>query len=41
VTYEYRGKMYDLILDGATGEDIKADIPPVEGKGMFGKIFGG
>lgn len=41
VTYEYRGKRYDLILDGATGEDIKAEIPPVEGKGMFGKIFGG
>ena len=41
VSYEYHGKIYDLILDGATGEDIKADIPPIEKKGLFGKLFGG
>ncbi len=41
VSYEYHGKIYDLILDGATGEDIKAEIPPIEKKGLFGKLFGG
>jgi hypothetical protein len=41
VSYEYHGKIYDLILDGATGEDIKAEIPPMEKKGLFGKLFGG
>lgn len=41
VSYQYHGKIYDLILDGATGEDIKAEIPPIEKKGVFGKLFGG
>jgi len=41
VSYEYQGKIYELILDGATGEDIKAEIPPMEKKGVFGKLFGG
>ncbi len=41
VSYEYHGKIFDLILDGATGEDIMAEIPPIERKGLFGKIFGG
>ncbi|MDO9537443.1 MAG: hypothetical protein Q7J68_03890 [Thermoplasmata archaeon] len=40
VTYEYRGKVYNLILDGATGEDIVAEIPQEEKKGLFG-LFGG
>ena len=39
VTYQYQGKLYDLILDGATGEDVKAEIPQSEKKGLFG--FGG
>jgi len=41
VTYEYRGKVYTLILDGATGDDIKAEIPQAEKKGLFGGLFGG
>ena len=40
VTYQYNGKMYNLILDGATGQDVKADIPQ-KGKGLFGGLFGG
>jgi hypothetical protein len=40
ITYQYNGKMYNLILDGATGEDVKADIPQ-KGKGLFGGLFGG
>lgn len=40
VSYEYRGKIYELILDGATGDDIKADIPSMEKKGLMGKLFG-
>ena len=40
VTYQYRGKAYELILDAATGEDIKAEIPQMEKKGLRG-LFGG
>jgi hypothetical protein len=40
VKYEYRGKTYELIMDGATGDEIKAEIPPMEKKGVFGKLFG-
>lgn len=39
ITYQYRGKVYNLILDAATGEDVKAEIPPAE-KGLLG-LFGG
>jgi hypothetical protein len=28
VNYEYKGKMYQLLLDGATGTVIKGDMPP-------------
>ncbi len=28
--YTYRGKMYDMTIDGASGEVIKADVPPPE-----------
>jgi hypothetical protein len=41
ITYDYRGKIYNLILDGATGEDIKAEIPQEEKKGFLGSLFGG
>jgi len=41
VTYQYQGKVYNLILDGATGEDIKAEIPQPERKGLLGSLFGG
>jgi hypothetical protein len=41
VSYQYRGKVYNLILDGATGEDIMAEIPQEERKGLFGSLFGG
>jgi hypothetical protein len=27
VTYEYKGEMYQILLDGATGQVIKGDIP--------------
>ncbi len=40
INYEYGGKTYELILDGATGEEIKAEIPAIEKKGIFGKLFG-
>jgi len=40
ISYQYNGRMYNLILDGATGEDVKADIPQ-KGKGLFGGLFGG
>ena len=40
VTYQYRGKAYELILDATTGEDIKAEIPQMEKKGLKG-LFGG
>ncbi len=35
--YSYRNRMYEMILDGALGEVIKADIPPpdVGFKGLF------
>jgi len=41
VSYQYHGKVYNLILDGATGEDIKAEIPQPEAKGLLGSLFGG
>jgi hypothetical protein len=41
VSYQYQGKVYNLILDGATGEDIRAEIPQPEKKGLFGSLFGG
>jgi len=41
VTYQYRGKVYKLILDGATGEDIMAEIPQAESSGLLGGLFGG
>jgi hypothetical protein len=41
VSYQYKGRVYELILDGATGEDVKAEIPPIESKGFLGKMFGG
>jgi hypothetical protein len=28
IKYEYRGKYYQLIVDGATGTAVKGDIPP-------------
>ncbi|MGD0495095.1 MAG: hypothetical protein ABSB28_03530 [Candidatus Bathyarchaeia archaeon] len=34
VKYEYKGKDYQLIVDGATGTAIKGDIPPA-GFGIF------
>ncbi|MBU4031216.1 MAG: hypothetical protein KKD98_00265, partial [Candidatus Thermoplasmatota archaeon] len=40
ITYQYNGKLYNLILDGATGDDVKADIPQ-KGKGLFGGLLGG
>jgi hypothetical protein len=40
VSYQYQGKIYELILDGATGDDIKAEIPSMEKKGLMGKLFG-
>lgn len=30
IAYEYKGKRYKIILDGATGTVIKGDIPPTE-----------
>ena len=41
VNYQYKGRIFELILDGATGDDIKADIPSIENKGFLGKLFGG
>ncbi|KPV63104.1 MAG: hypothetical protein AOA65_1498 [Candidatus Bathyarchaeota archaeon BA1] len=29
IIYEYKGKRYRIILDGATGAAIKGDIPPI------------
>jgi hypothetical protein len=40
ITYQYRGKTYELILDACTGEDIKAEIPQIEKRGLRG-LFGG
>ncbi len=34
VKYEYKGKDYQLLIDGATGNEIKGDIPPA-GFGLF------
>jgi hypothetical protein len=39
--YEYNGKSYELLFDGASGDTIKGDIPPpevVSAKGLFGKV---
>ncbi len=30
IKYEYRGKAYELIIDGACGESLKGDIPAVK-----------
>ena len=30
IVYEYKGKRYNLLLDGATGTVIKGDIPPAQ-----------
>ena len=40
IKYEYRGKTYDLIMDGATGQEIQGQIPRMEKKGLMGKLFG-
>ncbi len=40
ITYQYRGKAYELILDACTGDDIKAEIPQIEKRGLKG-LFGG
>ncbi len=40
IKYEYGGKTYEVILDGATGDEITAEIPSMEKKGIFGKLFG-
>ena len=34
ITYEYKGKRYEIILDGATGAVVKGDIPPTK-LGLF------
>ncbi len=45
--YDYKGKAFDLILDGATGQPIKGDIPPpdMSNRGFLGSLkkslFGG
>lgn len=46
--YEYKGKLYELLFDGASGKTIKGDIPAPDDtstKGFFGKMkkgfFGG
>jgi hypothetical protein len=42
--YEYNGKSYELIFDGASGQTIKGDIPPPDDtstKGFFKKMLGG
>ena len=39
ITYQYNGKAYELILDACTGEDIRAEIPQMEKKGLRG-LFG-
>jgi hypothetical protein len=40
VRYEYRKRIYELMLDGQTGADVKGDIPESGGKGLFGGLFG-
>lgn len=42
--YEYHGKLYELMFDGAAGDTIRGDIPQkddVSTKGFFKKLFGG
>jgi hypothetical protein len=42
--YEYNGKLYELMFDGASGDTIRGDIPQkddVSNKGFFKKLFGG
>jgi hypothetical protein len=34
VKYDYKGKEYQLLIDGATGNEIRGDIPPT-GFGLF------
>ncbi len=38
--YSYRGKVYEMILDGSSGEVIKADIPPPDTgyRGFFSSL---
>ncbi|MDG6221038.1 MAG: hypothetical protein QCI38_06270 [Candidatus Thermoplasmatota archaeon] len=37
IKYEYGGKVYSLVLDGATGQDVWGEIPKPEKKGLFGR----
>lgn len=42
--YEYKGKLYELLFDGASAETIKGDIPAPDDtstKGFFKKLLGG
>lgn len=40
VKYEYRKRLYELLLDGQSGRDIKGEIPEMEKGTMFGSLFG-
>jgi len=35
IAYTYKGNNYRVILDGATGDVVKADIPPIEEFKLF------
>ena len=42
--YDYKGKIYELLFDGASGNTIKGDIPAPDDtstKGFFKKLLGG
>jgi hypothetical protein len=39
VRYEYRKRIYELVLDGHTGQVVKGEIP--QAGGFFGPLFGG
>ncbi|MCK4718245.1 MAG: hypothetical protein KAT70_06205 [Thermoplasmata archaeon] len=42
IKYQYGDRVYRLVMDGASGKDIWAEIPsPGEKKGFFKKMFGG
>jgi len=42
IVYEYGGRTYQLLLDGASGKDIRGDIPEqAKKKGLFGGLLGG